>query len=158
MLSLGILMMGIFLYEYLNPSAIKKPFFHRDNLNPSSCKNVELHLKKHVPANWELTCENENLSVLIRKDNWNKKEVPKLDKLKTLLYRDLANNLKSISDLAPNESLGHIIIIKIEMKHSRMDIAAITEGKFLAQLTNLKTPEFIRDHLKSTVNIKEFVK
>jgi hypothetical protein len=156
MLVLGILMMGIFIYELKNPKT--NPWFYRDNLIPSSCKNVEFHLKKHIPANWKLTCDNENLKIDIHKDLWDSKQVPEMDQLKTLMYRDLANNLKSIADNSPTESLSNILIVRIEMSHARMHIAAITEGKFLAQLTNLKTPDFIRDHLKSTVTIKEFIK
>jgi hypothetical protein len=156
MLVLGILMMGIFLYELKNPKTT--PWFYRDKLIPSSCRNVEFQLNKHIPANWKLSCDNENLKIDIHKDMWDLKQAPEINQLKILMYRDLANNLKFIADHAPSESLSNVLIVRIEMGHARMHIAAITEGKFLAQLKNLKTSDFIRDHLKSTVSIKEFIK
>jgi hypothetical protein len=46
----------------------------------------------------------------------------------------------------------------VKIEHSKMEINAITEGKYVAKLATLNSPQAIIDHLKQTVQVKDTVK
>jgi hypothetical protein len=152
-LVLGVLMMGIFLYDYFNRSETERGILRfRKEFIVSSCSGVIGSLKTKVPDNWKLKCENENLAITIQKEQ----SFNDTNELKTYLYRELANSLSFISKNAAEESLAKILIIRLEIFHRNLRINAVTEGQYLVKLKNLRDPNFIRDHLQATVNVKEF--
>lgn len=149
-LVMGILMMGLFIYDYSNRSGNKKSIFFRDAFTSWSCKPVVLKLEKTTPKGWSFVCSEENLKISIELQ-----ATAKSGAEKQLLYREMANNLMFISKVSPEENLERVPIIHLVMIGENYRIDAITSGDDLSKLKHLKDKRFINQHLQSTVNVKE---
>lgn len=152
-LMIGILFMIIFLFQLH-----KKGYFDRsDKLIATSCKSALVMLDKRKPKNWETECQKNDLSVTIKFD-LQKKKIKDLKIIRRVLYRELANGLIFISRNTLNENLERMYMVKVLVTSQKMEVGALTEGRFLAKLTTMKNQKLIAEHLKATVQTKEMIK
>jgi len=135
----------------------------RQKLMPSSCKAVLVKLEKRIPANWKAFCEGDtynNLAIVINfalpknKEKEKEKELSK-ETLRTLFYRQMANDLITIAKIAPGDNLERTDIIRVRLNHEKFRVDAITEGKYLVKFQTLTDKRLIAEHLKVTVQVKE---
>lgn len=158
MLVLGILMMGLFLYDQSEKSEGSFSFFERDIFQLTHCSAVEeqVSIKTNGGKNsdrFELDCDSNNLSV---KEVFSVPEGLSGEELKRALYKRLANSLKLIAELSEKDSLERVLIIRYELEApSKLTVSAITEGKYLSKLGTLQRPDFIAKHLQATVQVSE---
>ncbi len=151
-LSLGIILFGMFLYQVASHE--KWGVFYNEKLTSSSCKAVVIQVEKRVPANWKTFCEGNNLAVEIHEI-----AIPAdASHLEALMYRQLANHMSFIARVSHVDMLEKVDFIRFKLMHVKMDINAVTEGKYIVKLATLETPEHIMTHLKSTVQVKQTIK
>mgnify|MGYP005695708279 CR=1 FL=1 len=167
-LIIGILMVIALFFDLKNKGLI---FQRYDKMQAKSCKSALVILKKKVPDNWSLQCKINNLRVEIEHEP-PKDVISNEMSLKKYMYRKLANNLVLLAKSAliigtdkdgkrhelVFESFERISFINLRLKSSKLDLEAFGEGKHVAKLATLSTQEFIRDHLKNTINVKELAK
>jgi len=150
----GILLMTIFLFD-LKKRGI---FFSRaDKLRATSCRSVLVMLDKRIPTTWSTECEKDNLAIEIKSSlDATKFKDKKL--LKPALYRELANNLIFIAKNSLNESLERVDLVRVHLEGPTLSINAVATGRDLARFATMKRPDFIAEHLKATVHVKETAK
>ncbi len=149
-LIVGILMMSIFLMTV----GRRQGWFNRDNLIPTSCRAVTVKLDRRIPASWSTQCEGNNL--LITMNFAEEKDKPIADaELRTVLFRTLANNLKSVALNSPSDNLERTDIVSVRLIHPRMTINSVSEGKYVVKLATMNDPAMIAEHLKVTVQVQE---
>ena len=152
-LMIGILMMSIFLMKLSSDES----WTSRDKLNPTSCKAVLVKLIRRIPANWDATCKGNNLTVEINYPELKDKPIPK-DKVRTILFMELANYMKKIALSSPSDNLERTDFVTLKLHHPKLSINALTEGKFIVKLATMKNVEMIKEHLKVTVQVQEISK
>jgi hypothetical protein len=151
-LAIGIIMMGLFLYQVASDQ--KWGILYNEKLIATSCKGVVVKLEKQIPANWKIYCEGNNLAVEIKELT-----IPSnATNLRTLMYRQLANHMSFVARSTHPDILEKVFFVRFKVVHPKMVINAVTEGKFIVKLATLETPEHIMSHLQSTVQVKEDVK
>lgn len=152
MLSLGILMI---LTVWLSSMGyLDVGIFSNQRNRPTSCRAALVRLERQIPQNWSVSCSDNNLNVVINE----LKVPPETVDVRQALYRQLANHLVTLPELSQVDILEKVFIIHVKLIHPKMEINAITEGRYLAKLATITRPEFIQDHLKQTVQVKETVK
>ncbi len=130
------------------------PFLKNPKLKPTSCRAALVKLERQVPQNWKLSCDDNNLSVVV-----NEMQVKADEKeLKAAMYRQLANHMVALARYSQVDILEKVFIIHLKLDHPKMEINAISEGKYVAKLATLDSATFIMDHLKQTVQVKETLK
>lgn len=145
-------MFGLFMYQVSRQQ--KWGLFHNDKLIATSCKGVIVRLEKNIPNNWKIFCEGNNLAVEV-----DEIAIPKnAANLKSLMYRQLANHMSFVARSSHTDILEKVFFVRFKLKHPKMVINAVTEGKFIVKLATLETPEHVMTHLQSTVQVKEDVK
>ncbi len=145
-------MFGLFMYQVSREQ--KWGLFHNDKLMATSCKGVIVRLEKNIPNNWKIFCEGNNLAVEV-----DEIAIPKnAANLKSLMYRQLANHMSFVARSSHTDILEKVFFVRFKLKHPKMVINAVTEGKFIVKLATLETPEHVMTHLQSTVQVKEDVK
>ncbi len=145
-LAIGVLMFAIVWIA----SGGKNPFFERQALKSTSCRAVLVKLERRLPADWKLFCEENNLAVEIRESS-----ALKDDQLRAYLYRQLANALVEIAKSSEPDILEKVFIVRLKLGHPAIVLNAVSEGKYVAKLATLSTPEFISKHLQQTVQVQE---
>lgn len=151
-LAIGIIMFSLFLYQVANDKQFN--LFNNDRFTSNSCKALLVKLEKDIPGNWKAFCEGNNLAVEI-----NEVDIPKDEKnIKSLMYRELANHMSFVARTSYSDFLEKIFFVRFKLMHPKMEINAVTEGKFLIKLKTLENPQHIMSHLKSTVQVKEELK
>jgi hypothetical protein len=154
-LMIGILLMVIFIYD-LKRRGI---FFGRyQKLRATSCNSVLVMLNRRTPNTWKNSCRESTLTVKIQLELPPEIKKAKDNLLRQYLYRELANNLIKIAKNSLNESLERTLSVHVRQQSERMDIDAVTEGRFIAKLATITDQKFIAEHLKNTVHIKESFK
>lgn len=151
-LTLGIILFGMFLYQV--GSKEQWGIFANRKLLSTTCRAVVIQLEKKLPANWKAFCEGNNLAVEIV-------EIaipPKAANLESLMYRQLANHMSFVARASHVDMLEKVDFVRFRLSHEKIEINAVTEGKFIVKLATLETPEHIMTHLKSTVQVKQTVK
>ncbi len=152
-LVIGIILFVLFLFDQKRRSY---PLLG-NRILPTSCRAVVVKLEKRIPNNWQLECEKNNLAVTIE-SLVSMKDEANAALLKGVLYRDLANNLIFIAKNSPQETLERVFIVRIHQHHPKLIIDAVTEGKDISKFATLRDTQFISDHLKATVQVKESFK
>lgn len=150
MLSLGILML---VTVALGANGFI-PIFNNPKLKPTSCRAALVKIEKGIPQNWKVSCDDNNLTVLIRELQVKEDE----KELKAALYRQMANYLVELARVSQNDILEKVFFVRMEIDHPKMTINALSEGKYVAKLATLTSPQFIMDHLKQTVQVKDVAK
>jgi hypothetical protein len=157
-LMIGILLMTIFLFQ-LN----QKGYFseRREKLMATSCRAALVKLNRRIPASWTTKCEGNNMAVEIPLEFKLDKKLDKKTsslKLKTFMYREMANDFVVIAKNSPSDNLERTDFVRLKMMHENLEINAITEGRFLVKLATIKNKRLLAEHLKTTVNVKETIK
>lgn len=150
MLSLGILML---LTVALGANGFL-PIFSNPKLKPTSCRAALVKIEKAIPQNWKVSCDDNNLTVLIRELQVKEDA----QELKAALYRQMANYLVELARISQADILEKVFFIRMEIDHPKMTINAVSEGQYVAKLATLSSPQFIMDHLKQTVQVKDVAK
>lgn len=151
-LTAGIIMFGIFLSQVARKQ--QWGLFYNEKLIPTSCKAALVRIDKKIPENWKTFCEGNNLAVEIKEV-----AIPEdATNLQKLMYRQLANHMAFIARSSQVDILEKVFFVRLRLTHPKMEINAVTEGKYIVKLATLETPEHIMTHLKSTVQVKETVK
>lgn len=132
----------------------KQGWFRREALIPTSCKAVRVKLDRRIPANWSSDCDGNNLMLVMNFAEPKDKPIPEAE-LKTVLYKTLANNLKSVALNSPGDNLERTDIVSVRLIHPRLTINAVSEGKYVVKLATMNDPTMIAEHLKVTVQVQE---
>ena len=66
--------------------------------------------------------------------------------------------MTQIAKNSPYETLERVDIVSLRIENPQMEINAVTEGKFIVKLANLKSKKFLAEHLKATVQVQEKIK
>lgn len=149
-LGIGIILFGLFITQLSKQGRLD----FLKNYQNTTCDAIVVKLEKAVPSNWNVFCEGNNLAAEI-----NEVTIPaEAAYLQALMYRQLANHMSFIARSTYPDLMERVMFIRIKMSHPKMEINAVTEGKFLVKLATLETPEHIMAHLKSTVQVKETIK
>lgn len=128
--------------------------FKNSRVKPTSCRAALVRIEKHIPQNWKVSCSDNNLNVVIKE-----LQVPSdAPDYRAAMYRQMANHLVSLGQVSQTDILEKVFIVHMKVTHPKMDIDAISEGKYVSKLATLTKSEFIRDHLKQTVQVKETLK
>jgi hypothetical protein len=151
-LAIGIIMFGLFLYQVFNKKDLSLQL--NEKLNSSSCKAVLIRLEKKVPGNWKILCEGNNLAVEIYEVSLPEEA----SNLKTLMYRQLANHMSYVAKISTQDILEKVFFVRFKIVHKKMEINAVTEGKYIVKLNTLDSIDHILSHLKSTVQVNEIIK
>ncbi len=152
-LIIGILLMVIFL-----STSGRKLLSRKEALNPTSCKAVLVKLNRRIPKNWSTKCKGNNLTVIVKYKDLDKKVEADKQKLRKLLYRELANFLTHIAKNSPSDNLELTDIVRLKLDQKNLVINAVTEGKFIVKLSTLSETKNIKEHLRKTVKVQEVVK
>ena len=154
-----ILMIGILLFSIFIMDLNRKGVFDKKNqrLKTDSCHAGIVRLKKRIPANWKLHCENTNLIIDIV-SSLQGKDFTKSDNMKAAVYRTMANDLKFVANNIFSDNLERTPFIILKYTGQNFDVRAISSGENMAILGNLTNTTHIADHLKQTVQIKESFK
>ena len=148
-LTIGILMFSIFLMNAWD----KLGFLKRD-LQTTACHGNLSKLEKSVPVTWKVFCEQNNLAVEITITTIASDD----PELKQKLFRHLANDLVTISNLSQPDLLEKIMMIRLRLEHPKMQVNALSEGRYVAKLVNLKSQTHIAEHLQQTVQVNDIAK
>lgn len=154
MLILGILMFGIFLYDYNLRKQGKGGIFERKSFKTWSCRPIEIKIEQlGLPSGWEMECNKSNMKFTIHL-----KEEVTPNTVKSYMYRELANSLVWIAKKSPSDSLERVLVIHTEIHTPLLRINAITEGKDLQLFKKANSQDQIKSLLRSTVQVKETTK
>jgi hypothetical protein len=152
-----VLVIGVVMFTLFIIQVIKKEhwgLFLNQKLVPTSCKAVLVRLEKKIPANWRAFCEGNNLALDIQEVT-----IPEnTANLQSVMFRSLANHMSFVARISTVDILEKVFIVRFHVEHPKMNIDAVTEGKFIVKLATLENPEHIMAHLKSTVQVKETLK
>lgn len=148
-LTMGIIMMGLFLAQVARKE--QWGIFQNDKLLSTSCRGAIIKIEKRIPANWTAYCEGNNLAVEIKEIT----VAPDATNLKNLMYRQLANHMSYVARVSEPDILEKVDFVRFKLHHPKLDINAVTEGKYIVKLATLESPEHIMTHLQSTVQVKE---
>lgn len=151
-LTVGIIMMSLFLYQVAKKE--KWGIFYNEKLIPTSCKAALVRIDKKIPANWKTFCEGNNLAIEIKE-----LAIPEeAANLRPLMYRQLANHMSFVARVSQPDILEKVFFVRVKLLHPKLEINAVTEGKFIVKLATLETSDHIMAHLKSTVQVNEVAK
>jgi hypothetical protein len=154
MLVLGILMFGIFVYDYTLRKDGKGGIFERDTFKTWSCKPIQVKLeRKGLPSGWEMDC-----SKILLKFEIELSENVSEDLVKSYMYKELANSLVWIARNSPGDTLEKVQFVQVEVNTDTLKIVALTPGEHLQVFKQLKDEKQIKRHLQSTVKVKETIK
>ena len=155
-LIIGILFMAIFLMEANRRGYLGK----REKLVPSSCRAVRVKLDKRIPANWKTECTGSDFDHLrVEVDYVLEEKTPVTqEKLRPILYRELANYLIFIAKNSPQDNLERTRQVQLILNHKRLSINALSEGQFVVKLSTLSDKSLIAQHFKTTVQVQEIKK
>jgi hypothetical protein len=148
-LAVGIIMFGLFVIQVSRDK--KWGIFNNDKLISNSCRGSLVRIEKKIPANWKIFCEGNNLAVEVQEV-----AIPeKATNINVLMYRQLANHMSFIARVSTPDLLEKVFLVRFKLTHPKLEINAVTEGKYIVKLNTLENPEHIMSHLKSTVQVKE---
>ena len=151
-LAVGLIMFGLVAYQANQKG--QWGIFKNSKLNPTSCSATIVKLKKNIPGNWNIFCEENNLAVEIKELT----EIKAEDQLRPMMYRQLANHMVFTVANSPVDILEKVDIVSFKLMHPKLEINAVTTGNYIVKLQTIRDPKYILDHLKSTVKVKETVK
>ncbi|ATH08777.1 hypothetical protein BIY24_12710 [Halobacteriovorax marinus] len=150
-LMVGLLLMALFLFQLRDKGIFQS---RKESMTASSCKAVRVMLDKRIPSNWNSKCEGNNLALSINM-MIEQSKYKSFENLRAIMYRELANDLILTAKNSPSDSLERTDIVRVRLNHDKLEINAITEGRFIVKLATIKSSQLIKEHLKATVQVKE---
>ncbi len=127
----------------------------------TSCRAALVKLNRRIPSSWATRCEGNNMAVEIPLTFKPDKKLSKKEadlRLRTFMYREMANDLVVVAKNSPSDNLERTDFIRLKMVHKKIEINALTEGRYLVKLATIKNKRLLAEHLKTTVNVKETIK
>ena len=152
-LMIGILLMSIFLMNTFMDNGL----WNRDRLNPTSCRAVLVKLDRRIPGNWKTECDKNNLNLSIH-HTVTEKEFKDMKSVRMIVYRELANSFVHLAKNSPSDNLERVDWVSIRYAHPKLEVGALTEGKFAVKFATIKNTELMKKHLQATVQVKELIK
>jgi hypothetical protein len=152
-LMIGILLMSIFLMNTFKEGGL----WNKDRLKPTSCRAVLVKLNKRIPPGWTTSCDGNSLNLAIAHIKMDK-EPTELELVRKLVYRELANTLVLLSKNSPTDNLERTDWVSVRYVHPKLEVGALTEGKYAAKFATIKSTEMLKKHLQATVQVKELIK
>jgi hypothetical protein len=152
-LIIGILLMSIFLMNLFGGKYYDN---YKEKLKATSCVAVQVKLNRRIPGTWKTNCKDNVLTVHVPFITKAKK-VP-MDKLRSGMYRELANSMIAIVKNSPIDNLERTFNIIVHLTHDQLKINALTTGKQIVKLQTITHPKMISEHLKGTVQVQEVTK
>ena len=150
---IGVLLMSILLMNLYRQGKLN----YKESLNPTSCRAVLVKLDRRIPASWSTKCDGNNLNVVIQKELKVRNE-GNLDALREVLYRELANDFVSLASNSPSDNLERTQYVSIKVVHPKMEIGALSEGRYVVKFATLRDQRLLMEHLQQTVQVQERVK
>jgi hypothetical protein len=125
-------------------------------MNPTSCSATLSKLIKDTDKNWKYSCDKDQLSVSVINETIKYLEKDQ-NKFKIQTYRELANLLTILAQKSP-DNLDRVQLVKLTLVHAKIELTAFVRGSDVYKLRSLTNPEFIANHFKTTVQVKEVIK
>lgn len=150
---IGVLLMGLFIMDLFRQGKLS----YRESLTPTSCRAVLVKLDRRIPASWNTECDGNNLNVVIQK-NLKAKDEQDPDALRKILYRELANDLVALASNSPSDNLEKTQYISVKLIHPKIEIGALSEGRYVAKFATLRDQRLLMEHLQQTVQVQERIK
>ena len=142
---------------FLMNTFMEKGLWNRDRLNPTSCKAVLVKLNRRIPGGWTTSCDGNSLNLAIRHVDL-KDEPKELDMIRKIVYRELANSFVLLAVNSPSDNLERTDWVSIRYVHPKLEVGALTEGKYAVKFSTIKDKEMLKRHLQATVQVKELIK
>jgi hypothetical protein len=153
-----IFMIGVLLMSILIMNLYRQgKFNYKESLTPTSCRAVLVKLDRRIPVSWSTECDGNNLNVIIQKE-FKVRNEGDLDDLRAVLYRELANDFVSLASNSPSDNLERTQYVSIKIVHPRMEIGALSEGRYVVKFATLTDQRLLMEHLEQTVQVQERVK
>ena len=147
-LTAGVLMMAVFLVTYGGFFSLRE---RADRLRPVPCRAVLVGLDRRIPPGWSSGCRDNALVVEIERPV----DAPVPDgPLPRALFRELANNLRSVALASPPDNLEDVGPVTVRLRHPDLVVTALTEGRHLVRLRAMEDPAAIAEHLGATVRVR----
>lgn len=150
---IGVLLMSLFIMSLFRQGKLS----YKESLTPTSCRAVLVKLDRRIPASWNTECDGNNLNVVIQKD-LKAKDEDDLDAIRKILYRELANDLVALASNSPSDNLERTDYVSVKMVHPKMEIGALSEGRYVVKFATLRDQRLLMEHLQQTVQVQERVK
>lgn len=170
MLMIGFLFLAIFLFQLRDQGYFDQ---RSAKLIPTSCKAVKVRLDKYLHDSWEISCNENNLEVIVpieesvienMEKTFPKEELRTKDHkpfklgLQKTLFTVMANSYISVAKYSPEDSLSRTDIISLRVIHPILTLNSISEGKHVVNLKTIKNFKRVTKHLESTVQVQEVFK
>lgn len=122
-----------------------------DRFIPSTCKALVDRVSPKSPENWSIDCPGTSRLVLSVESELESSN----PELRKLMYRSMANTLKSFAVMANPETLQNLKVFEIVLKNDDFSILGKTDGQAMAKLGRINGTNQIAQHLRLTVKVKE---
>lgn len=146
------LIMTYILFHKMAMSGKLDKFLKRDGLKPVSCKSAMVMLSRRIPKSWDAKCEENNIVI---HSNLNPELIKSNDKLKVIMYRELANQLIFVARHSPSDNLEHVEIVKIELHSPELTLQVAMRGNQAVKLATIPTNELLALHLQKHARVVE---
>ena len=123
-----------------------------ETLKATSCRAVLVNLKRRVQS-WSIFCENNNLTVEIKKSL---QQLKNDRSYKAYLYRELANDIIFTAKSSPVDTLENVVIVRFIIKSQKVTIKAAIFGEDLVKFTTLKIKDSFLTISKNLLRLKNF--
>ena len=157
-LGMGIVMMFIFLSLYGRQFAKKTGIsFWQGGLETTSCRGALAMLRRGLSPGQKAWCEGNHLALDISYPGSGEASGVRVDVLCPVLYRELANNWKSLADSRPpvRDILSRVESVRLKLIHPRLTIYSVASGTDLVRMAGINNPQDLAEHFRSTVRVQE---
>lgn len=148
-----ILIGGAIMFILAITSTESKNFFnsYADRFKPNVCKDAMERAKKNGPKEWEISCENQKLTIIKNFKNEGLKE----EEINKASYRDVANDLVLLGKVSNTDTLELVKEVTYKLKINKKIIEAFTTGEAITKLAGLTDPKAIAFFIHTNVKVKE---
>ena len=116
--------------------------FLRERYSTASCRGTLAMLERTLPGGQKARCRGNNLEVDWVYPAGGEGRALSAGVLCPLLYRELANSLKFLSDArtAPRDILERVEFVRLKLVHPQLTIHGITRGKDMVEMAAMDSP------------------
>lgn len=151
MLIVGIILFSLFLMDEHTKIWWKK---YNGRFIPNTCMAISDRVLPIAPKNWSIECPDKDLLILTVKSSIQSAE----PKLRSDLYRELANTYVQFAQISNPETLEFLIKLRIILDHPKLTIESVSDGEAVVGFLKIKSQQRILEHLAATVKVKEVFK
>ena len=157
-LVMGIIMMFVFLSLYGRKFMDKVGLSSLgEGFETSSCRGVLAVLKRTLPDSQKARCRGNHLLVSGAYPIHGKGPVLSREILCPLLYREMANSLKFLSDdrTTPPDVLERVGTVRFKLIHPQLTVYAMMSGKSLAGMSRFSSADRLAEYIRASVTVQE---